>query len=219
MGTGPPTLFIRMKQELTKELLARLRCKDREVANAAISELLRALDPHLVYLMCETYKPLAEVFSDLHANTQELLFHWTLASPREGLLPEGQSLRYLAMRLLKQAARQLAREQDGDRKTRKDWWAWQLKDGDDPDPTENGPSTLAVAEGWSTTAIDAQRAIEALPEPHKTTLLTEMKRMLSEETRSLAQLLGTTVHGARMRLARAREALLEQMDEKESSDG
>jgi DNA-directed RNA polymerase specialized sigma24 family protein len=160
----------------------------------ALRELLPRLRPHSLQALWDHYGYLGGVQAEILDDAESLLFEWSLGPKARTRLPVGESLGALAYRLVAQVARRRTRQRQRQARLESELVA-----------SLDFPSHPSPAASFGTGAIE--KVIEGLSEAHRSVIVAQVRFQLGEGP-PLAEALNTTVGVARVRLCRARAALV-----------
>jgi DNA-directed RNA polymerase specialized sigma24 family protein len=155
----------------------------------------------------DRYESLGDAVAQLIDDAEGLLHEWLCDPSRQERLLGSRTFGSLAWRLLAQVSKNQAREWEKDERVT-------AMSADDQEQQAE-----IVRPDFDVAALDAARVADRLPEPYRTALQVEAKRVLEGSPRPLASLLGVTAEAARKRLARATALLAAQLEEGEASHG
>ena len=173
---------------------------------AAFRELLVDLRPKILFLLGRRYPGLLLARAQLLDAAESLLMDWILDGNRLATI-QAWSAWGLASRLLAQVAKA---------ETRRWGRAKRLTEG----LTFEAQAEAEIAPArWDVEALDLQRALDRLPEPHRATLLAQANLQLTDAPpRTLAERLGISAVAARQRLARARAFLVKRTQRQDNTN-
>jgi DNA-directed RNA polymerase specialized sigma24 family protein len=153
---------------------------------------LAELRPHCIQKLYDRFGYLADAQGEILDDAESLLFDWSIDEQARRRLPRGEALGTLAFRLVSEVVRQRSR--------REKRHAWLVRALSSTAEVSHEPSSR-----FETDAIVAE--IAALPAMHREVLEAEVAFQCEGGQRP-AQVLGLREGAARMRLNRARAALL-----------
>ena len=173
----------------TEQLIEGTMARD----SGALRELLAQLRPWCAKKLFDRFAHLGDQAAEILDDAESLLFDWSCSPRARELLPPGEPLSTLAFRLVSRVVQQRSRREQRQRNVVQELTA-----------LAEAPAAPEAPDRSRVEGI--MDVLEALPEPHRTVMLAEVRHQLGEGP-PLAELFETTFGAARLRRHKARAVM------------